>query len=214
MSNICINSITFTSKNPQLLMDLQKHIQSIANDKARNSIVNLLKSYEYTDAEILIIADRRDYISDCNNTIDQKLNIYMFSCETCTAWDENITPWLSLLKKVYKNQINIYFQSEEDSDSLYTYHDPTGVFYRDRFKADFCINDNYCTEYFHEYHEMIDYLDKYFPDAEVNVFMSLTDVEEAIKDKYEDKGGEDFFISLNMFVPFDMTDYKRYEEVA
>lgn len=213
MSNICINSITFTSTNLTLLQDLHKHILDIASDKSKNSIDNLLKAYNFSLAEIIIMSDKRDYISDIKG-IEQREGIYLFSTETCTAWDEHMLPFFVLLKERYNNQITLYFQSEEEGEGIYIYHDPTGLFYKDRFKSDYCYKGEYSTEYFHAYQDMISHLSKQFPKANLNIFMSIAEAENAIRDNYEDDSDDDFFVTLNAFVPFNTNFYKHYEEVA
>lgn len=214
MCNICINSITFTSNDIKLLKELHKQISLVAEDKTRNSMATLLSNHGYSDGEISLLVDSRDYFSDCDQTIIQKLNIFFFSCETCTAWDENLTPLYILLKEKYKNKIHIYHQSEEEGLGLYSYSDETGLFYSDRYKADLCINDNYSTEYFHEYTDMINYLEKLFPKASISPFMALNDVEEAIKSVYDDGSDPEFFITLNMFMPYNAEKYRYAKEVA
>jgi len=214
MANICVNSICFVSRDLTCLKELHANIKSVAENKTDNSVIKLLESYCYNHGEAALLCDRRDYFSYVDKSITPKGSVYYFMTETCSAWDENLLGFYTLLREKYNDSIRIYHQSEEEGLSLYSIYDPTGLFFKDRYKVDMCLKGEYITEYFSTYTDVIEMLNSYFPEYNLSVFESPEDVESQLQESLEDEA-DDFF-NLHVFQPYTKSTYNNnyFKEVA
>ena len=89
MCNYVVNSITFSSRNSKLLRELHKKVLSCYDSalQGKNFVRVLLKSHGYL---LPLGVDSRDHFSACDEFISSKRGVYYFSCETTTAWNENM----------------------------------------------------------------------------------------------------------------------------
>lgn len=215
MCNICVNSLCFVSRDLKKLKELHANIKAVADNKANNTVSKLLEAYCYNHGEISLLTDRRDYFSDVDKNITQKGPVFYFRAETCSAWDENLLSFYTLLREKYENSIYMYHQSEEEGLSLYSVYDPTGIFFHDRYKVDMCLNSEYTTEYFSSYSDVVSMLESYFPALNISVFDSPTDLEERIADSLD--GDSDDFFNLHIFQTYSKYTWdntNHYKEAA
>jgi len=208
--NPCCNSLTFVSRNLKLLKKLNQAMNEVISDPKSNTITNLLAKHNYTYNDITLLVDARDYIDDVDKVLTQKGKCFYFTAETVSSWTPNLLPLVTLLKEKYNSEINLISQSIEPGCGIYHTNDISGIFYPDRFILDFCYNDNYDTEYFEGWNELINYLEKSFPEADISAFDNLNTIIEAIRDKYETEADQEFFININMFTPYDDGESYRY----
>lgn len=200
MCNICVNSLVFSSKDLDALKELHQQIKNITETESGNSVANLMRAYSYTEHDIALLCDRRDYFSFVDTAIEQKDSVFFFNAETCSAWSENLDCLFTLLKERYNNKIRLYASSEEEGMGIYTIADSTGIFFKDKFKVDACVSGEYFTEYFTHYAHVIKFLQAKFPTLAFSVFDAPEDVEEAINDTL-DLDTEDFF-HIHIFEPY------------
>lgn len=216
MCNLCINSLTFLSRNLDKLKELHKLIKETTYDKNGNSIVALLDKHGYYTKDKMLLCSKRDYLSDCDTIITQKLDHYYFQAESCSAWTPNLLPIVTMLRERYGGEIKLIAQSEEEGMGIYHTNDVGSLFYNDKFKVDCCSRENYDTEYFPNWSNMIDFLQKEFPKANISYYDSINEIKDAIEESYSED--ESFFFNLNMFTSYDdgesYSDYNRSLEAA
>lgn len=216
MCNYAVNCLSFYGRDFSMVQDIFNKITSCYNNANgnKNSVRCFFNKYNYGERFINTMTDGRDYFSHCDTTIVKKDNVFMFGCETNTAWSENMEGFFALMLDHYKNKVNLSFISEEPGGDIYVYKDDTGLFYPDRFKADFCVNENYHTEYFSEYSDLIDYLKEHFPKAEISLYDHIKDLKENI-DKVYAGSCDDYFLSINRFKEYTLAEPYMYDpEVA
>lgn len=197
MCNYAVNSITFSSRNSKLLKELHKKVLACydAMSDGKNLVKDLLKAHGYI---VPFRVNSTDHVSACDEFITKKSQVYFFRCETTTAWEDNMAPIIILLSEKYHDEIHISFCSEEPGNDIYLVKDETGVFYPDRFKVDWCLDDNYETEYFTTFLDMYHYLKEYFPKAAFCYHDSIEDIKSAIDQMYGDTDDE-YFVNINVF---------------
>ena len=191
MCNYVVNSITFSSRNSKLLRELHKKVLSCYDSamQGENFVRDLLKSHGYL---LPLGVDSRDHFSACDEFISSKRGVYYFSCETTTAWSENMIPIINLLKDKYHNDIRLSFCSEDGGD-IFIIKDETGVFYQDHYKVEWCIDGNSESEYFKTYKALFTYLRTTFPKAYFGYYDSLEDIEHSIDEIYGSSKKEYYF---------------------
>lgn len=211
MCNWCINSMTLTSHDFSMLQNLHGKILACYNaaDKNKNLVRDLLAAHGYASSSMLNqLTDRRDHISHCDKVLFKKDNLFMFSCETTTAWSENMVPISTLLAEQYSNKIKLRFQTEEPGSDVYLVSDETGVYYPDRFKTDYCFKGNYDTQYFQTFTEVVDYLKKSFPKADISCYDSISDIKHEV-DKIYKNIDDEYFLNINKFVDYSPNERKE-----
>ena len=210
MCNICINSLVFASRNLVALKKLHKIILNLSGDETTNSVANLLRAHSYTEHDVTLLCDKRDYVSYVEKEISSNGPVFCFGAETCSAWSENLECLHTLLSEKYSNIIRLYAQSEEEGMGIYSVADPAGIFLRDKFKVDTYLNGDYITQYFSSYADVISFLQGKFPKLSFCVFDAPEDVEQVIRDTL-DYDTEDFF-NLHVFEEYseDGTRLSKY----
>lgn len=199
MCNYATTSLTFCSRNASLLKDLHKKLWNCyALVPHRNLVRDLLHSHNYPTAEQERLTNKTDYISLCDNYIKDRGPVSFFSCEITCAWQGNIQPFLSLLSTCYHGEIRLSFCSEEPGAEEYIIHDETGVFYPDKFKVDWCFQNNYEIKYFSSFFRVIDYLHAVFPEANLSYYDSMEEVENQVALAYQEKD-ENYFLYIHRF---------------
>lgn len=189
MCNYAINSITFSSRNGRLIKELHKKVLQCydAANEGKNLVRDLMKVHGYI---IPFRVNNTDFISACNEFVTHKNGIYYFQCETTTAWEDNILPIMVLLKDKYENKVRISFCTEEPGCELFLVKDETGVFYPNKYKINWCLDDCYETEYFETFKELFTYLQEHFPKALISYYDSLSDIKRSIDQMYGDTDKE------------------------
>ncbi|MBQ7883916.1 MAG: hypothetical protein IJ320_06135 [Phascolarctobacterium sp.] len=213
MCNYAVNSITFSSRNSKLLRELHKKVLSCYDDavKGKNLVRDLLKSHGYL---LPLGVNNTDHFSHCEEFITSKRGVHYFSCETTTAWSENMLPIINLLKEKYHNEIHLSFCSEDGGD-IFIVKDDTGVFYPDRYKVEWRINGVSESEYFKTYKALFTYLRTSFPKAYFGYFDTLDDIERSIDQIYGSLDKEYYFY-IHRFKEYhnEMAEFMAKKEVA
>lgn len=192
MCNYAVNSITFSSHSLLMLKGLHKKVLACYDAMAdgHNLVKDLMKAHGYP---VPFGVNNTDHFSACDEFITNKKGVYYFQCETTSAWDANMEPFIKLLRERYSNKVQLSFCSEEQSNDIFLVKDDTGVFYPERFKVDWCIGDNYETQYFNTFSELFDYLKEMFPKAHLSYYDTLEGIKDSIDLAYENKDEEYFF---------------------
>jgi hypothetical protein len=199
MCNYATTALTFCSRNVNLLKKLHKKLWNCyALVPHKNLLRDLLNSHNYPAAEQEKLTNKTDYISHCDKVVMDKGSLSFFSCEIICAWHGNLQPFLSLLSHEYHGEIRLSFSSEEPGTEEYLIHDETGVFYPDRFKVDWCYQNNYEIKYFSSFFDVIDYLHAVFPEADLSYYDSLEEVEKQVALAYQEKD-ENYFLYIHRF---------------
>ena len=206
MCNYSVNSITFSSRNLDLLKQLHQKVLACYNSKNENLVRNLLIEHGYSTIKARNVANNRDHFSSCDLSIEAKKPVFFFSCETTSAWNHNLECIMGLLHSHYHNEINLSFCSEEPGMDIYVTKDETGAFYTDKFKVDYCVNDEYATEYFSTFYDVYYYLKESFPKAVFSYYDTLADIKQSIDEAY-DTTEEEYFLNINKFKEYDEDNY-------
>lgn len=213
MCNYVVNSITFSSRNSKLLRELHKKVLNCYDSamKGKNFVRDFLKSHGYL---LPLGVDTRDHFSACDEFITSKRGVYYFSCETTTAWSENMIPIINLLKDKYHNDIRLSFCSEDGGD-IFIVKDETEVFYQDHYKVEWCVDGNSESLYFKTYKALFTYLRTTFPKAYFGYYDSLEDIESSIDEIYGSSKKEYYFY-IHRFKEYnnEMANFIESKEVA
>ncbi len=214
MCNYATTSLTFCSRNVGMLKKLHKKIWNCYSLVPHKNLVrDLLNSHDYTTTEQETLTNRTDYISHCDKTVSDRGCVFFFSCELICAWHGNLQAIVSLLSKEYYDEIRLSFCSEEPGAEEYLIHDETGVFYLDRFKVDWCFQNNYEIKYFSTFFQVIDYLHAVFPKANLSYYDSLEEVERQVALAYQEQD-ENYFLYIHRFSDNDTVLTPNKEEEA
>lgn len=193
MCNYAVNLITFSSRNLRPLKELHKNVLKCfwSASVGKNLVKDLISAYGYQIGNGLL--NNTDYISACDERIAKLEGVYYFQCETTTAWEDNMLPIIWLLKNEYGNDVRISFSSEEPGNALFFVKDETGVFYPERYKVEWCMDDDgWDEEYFCTFNELVEYLTETFPDADINYYDALSDIEKSIRTAYVGLAGNHY----------------------
>ena len=199
MCNYATSVLTFSSRNVGMLKSLHTKIWNCyALVPHKNLVRDLLHSHDYPTIEQEKHTNRTDYISYCDKCITDKGSVSFFSCEITCAWHGNVHPFVLLLSEYYHDEIRLSFCTEEPGTVEYLIHDETGVFYPNKFKVDWCYQNNYEIKYFSTFFQVVDYLHAIFPDADISYYDSMEEVERQVTLAYQEKD-ENYFLFINRF---------------
>lgn len=188
MCNYATNSITFSSRNGKLVRDLHKKVLACYDaGTGKNLVKNLMKAHGYI---VPLRVNNTDYISSCNEFVTHKNGIYYFQCETTSAWEDNMLPIMVLLAEKYDNKVRLSFYSEEPGNDIFLIRDETGIFYPNRYKITWCMDDCYESEYFQDFKELCQYLQQHFSKAVFSIYDSISDIKKSIDLMYADSDKE------------------------
>lgn len=180
MANYCSNNIAFYSKDRAVLQDLFTKINDVLDNTNTHSIYQLILKHGYSEEAAKKITDCRDYITYAEDKLtDLPCGYSYFKIDTESAWQPNMTTFFYLLQDKYANKISLVYTSEEPGSGVFINTDVDGLFFTDRYRIDYCVNNDYQTEYFSGFSEVIDYINEKLPETKVCVF----DTPEQIKDK-------------------------------
>ena len=199
MCNYATSVLTFCSRNVGMLKKLHNKLWNCyALVPHKNLVRDLLHSHAYPTSEQEKLTNRTDYISFCDKCITNKGSVAFFSCEITCAWHGNIQPFVQLLANDYHGEIRLCFCSEEPGTEEYLIHDETGVFYPNRFKVDWCFQNNYEIKYLSSFFQVVDYLHGIFPEADISYYDSLDEVEKQVALAYQEKD-DNYFLFIHRF---------------
>ena len=105
------------------------------------------------------------------------------------------------------------FSSEEPGNEEYIVKDETGVFYPDKFKVDWCYQNNYEIKYFSDFFQVVDYLHAIFPDADLSYYDSMEEIERQVTLAYQEKD-DNYFLYINRFSEYVQSIHLTNKEAA
>lgn len=198
MANYCSNSIAFYSKDKAVLTELFDKINNILDNTKDRSVYELLLSSGYSSAEADKISDRRDSITYADDKItDSGCGYYYFKADTESAWQPNMTSFFYLLQEKYDNRISLVYATEEPGCGVFINTDVDGLFFSDRYKIDYYIANEYITEYFTDFKDVVCFLNENLPHAKVSLYDSPEEIRHKVRVAYDD--GNDFYFNLDRF---------------
>lgn len=214
MCNYVINSITFSSRDRRLLKSLHKKVLACYDSaySGHNLVKDLMKAHGYPAP---IWVNNTDHFSACDEFVINKNGVYYFQCETTSAWDESMTPFIKMLIEKYAKKIHLSFCSEGANSETLVVKDETGVFYKERFKLEWCVDGNSENQYFNAFSELFEYLKEKFPKARFNYYDTLEGIKKSIDLAYETYNKE-YFVYIFRFKEYqnEYANYLDMREVA
>lgn len=198
MANYCSNSIAFYSKDKAVLAKLFDNINNILDNTKDRSIYELLKSCGYSSEEAVQISDRRDALTYADDNITESPCGYCyFKADTESAWQPNMTSFFRLLQEKFGSKISLVYVSEEPGCGIFINTDVDGLFFSDRYRIDYCVADEYITEYFTDFKDVVCFLRENLPQADVCLYDSPEEIKNKISDVYDDDNN--FYFNLDRF---------------
>ena len=201
MANYCSNNIAFYSSDKTLLQNLHNIMLDVFNNSKCKSVYEILLKHGYSKEEAEKISDRRDYLSYMEFELtDKRCGYYAFKAETESAWQPNMTSFFQLLLDKYDNKISLVYVAEEPGSCIFINTDVDGLFFTDKYRIDYCIEDCYEIEYFDSFKEVTDYINEKFPKAKVCIFDSPDQIKEKMREEYITKDTyHNFYMYLDRF---------------
>ena len=201
MANYCSNNIAFYSKDRAALQDLFAKINDVLDNTNNHSIYQLILKHGYSEEAAKKITDCRDYITYAEDKItDCPCGYSYFKIDTESAWQPNMTTFFYLLQDKYANKISLVYTSEEPGSGVFINTDVDGLFFTDRYRIDYCIEDYYETEYFDTFKEVTDYIREKFPKAKICIFDSPNLIKDKIHEAYiTEETYHNFYFYLDRF---------------
>ena len=199
MANYCSNNIAFYSKDRTLLQDLFTKINDVLDNTNNHSIYQLILKHGYSEEAAKKITDCRDYITYAEDKItDCPCGYSYFKIDTESAWQPNMTTFFYLLQDKYANKISLVYTSEELGSGVFINTDVDGLFFNDRYKIDCCIDNNYFTDYFTDFNDVIEFIQEDYPKADVCIYDNPEEIRNKVITAYG-SNNEDSFFYLDRF---------------
>lgn len=201
MANYCSNNIAFYSIDKNLLQNLHDIMLDVFNNSKSRSVYEVLLKHGYSKEEAEKISDSRDYLSYMEFELtDKRCGYYAFKAETESAWQPNMTSFFQLLQDKYHNQISLVYVAEEPGSCIFINTDVDRLFFEDNYRLDYCVNNDYQTEYFAGFSEVIDYINEKLPKAKVCVFDTPKQIKDKVHEAYITKETyNNFYFYLDRF---------------
>ena len=201
MANYCSNNIAFYSKDRATLQDLFTKINDVLDNTNTHSVYQLMLKHGYSEEAAKKITDCRDCITYAEDKItDLSCGYSYFKIDTESAWQPNMTTFFYLLQDKYANKISLVYTSEEPGSGVFINTDVDGLFFTDRYRIDYCVNNDYQTEYFSGFSEVIDYINEKLPEAQVCVFDTPNQIKDTVHEAYITKETyNNFYFYLDRF---------------
>lgn len=201
MANYCSNNIAFYSKDRAVLQDLFTKINDVLDNTNNHSIYQLILKHGYSEEAAKKITDCRDYITYAEDKLtDLPCGYSYFKIDTESAWQPNMTSFFQLLQDKYHNQISLVYVAEEPGSCIFINTDVDRLFFEDNYRLDYCVNNDYQTEYFAGFSEVIDYINEKLPEAKVCVFDTPNQVKDKVHEAYITKETyNNFYFYLDRF---------------
>ena len=197
MANECETSIVFYSEHKAMIKDLWQNIIGFCNDNHDCTIYTFMQKMGYSKDELYRF-NERGAITYCDSSVTYKDNIAYFKIETVSAWMPQVDEFYKLIDEKYDRNIFIVFEAEEFGCGLYYNTDIEGRFFKDRYKVDYHLNKD-TIKYFERFSDVIGYLKKIFPKAEVSIFDDIDIIEEKVQAAYNMAEKDECFFNLNRF---------------
>ena len=186
MANMCSNAICFCSTNKEVLERFMDTVQD------GDSYRDLFQKNGYREKEAMEHTDGRDYITYCDNKIEEQDGFYYFRVDTETAWDTHIETFHLLLKQKYNNEIFAYYISEEPGLNVFVTNDSEKLFFDDRYRVSTCE-----TLYFSNKRDLVDFI-KERTGVEVSIIDPVERMEKQVRAKME-KDETKAYCTINKF---------------
>ena len=197
MANECDTSIVFYSENKVVVEDLQTRITDFCNGNHDCTIYKFMQKMGYSKDDLYRF-DERGVITYCDSSVTYKDNIAYFKIETISAWMPRVDEFYKLTDEKYNKEISIVFEAEEFGCGLYYNTDIEGRFLKSRYKVDYHLKKD-IVKYFERFSDVIGYLKKIFPKAEVSIFDDINIIEEKVQAAYDMAKDDECFFDLNRF---------------
>lgn len=197
MANECETSIVFYSEQKEKICNLWQNITDFCNGNHDCTIYKFMQKMGYFKDELYRF-DERGAITCCDSSVIYKDNIAYFKIETVSAWMPQVDEFYKLIDEKYDRNIFIVFEAEEFGCGLYYNTDIEGRFFKDRYKVDYHLNKD-TIKYFERFSDVIGYLKKIFPKAEVSIFDDIDIIEEKVQAAYNMAEKDECFFNLNRF---------------
>ena len=199
MSNYCSNNIAFYSNDKTLLQNLYDIMLDVFNNSKSRSVYDILLKHGYSTEEAQKISDSRDYLAYMEFELtDKRCGYYAFKAETESAWQPNMTTFFYLLQDKYANKISLVYTSEEPGSGIFINTDVDGLFFNDRYKIDCCLDNNYFTDYFTDFTDVIEFIQEDYPKADVCIYDNPEEIRNKVITAYG-SSNEDSFFYLDRF---------------
>ena len=171
----------------------------VFNNSKSRSVYEVLLKHGYSKEEAQKISDSRDYLSYMEFELtDKRCGYYAFKAETESAWQPNMTTFFYLLQDKYANKISLVYTSEEPGSGVFINTDVDGLFFNDRYKIDCCLDNNYFTDYFTDFTDVIEFIQEDYPKADVCIYDSPEEIRNKVITAYG-SSNEDSFFYLDRF---------------
>ena len=194
MSNYCSNNIAFYSNDKTLLQNLYDIMLDVFNNSKSRSVYDILLKHGYSTEEAQKISDSRDYLAYMEFELtDKRCGYYAFKAETESAWQPNMTTFFYLLQDKYANKISLVYTSEEPGSGIFINTDVDGLFFNDRYKIDCCLDNNYFTDYFTDFTDVIEFIQEDYPKADVCIYDNPEEIRNKVITAYGSSNEDNFF---------------------
>lgn len=197
MANECDTSIVFYSENKEMIKDLWQNIRDFCNGNYDCTIYKFTQKMGYSKNELYRF-DERGAIIYCDSSVTYEDNIAYFKIETVSAWMPRVDEFYKLVDEKYNRDISIVFEAEEFGCGIYYNTDIEGRFFKDRYKVDYHLKKD-TIKYFERFSDVIGYLKKIFPKAEVSIFDDINVIEEKVQAAYAMAEKDECFFNLDRF---------------
>ena len=149
MANTCCSSYTFYGKNEAMLKALNRFLENVVNDrrKGTNLVDGRRNLYDGIYAQHLAGIPAKEWAparSEISTLDDIRVDLagnYYFQMVANDAWSPQPEGWQAVLDKKFLG-ISLAYQGEEEGLEVYVYHDPTGLYYTDRYIVDAYLEGN------------------------------------------------------------------------
>lgn len=149
MANTCCSSYTFYGKDEATLKALNRFLENVVND--RRTGANLVDGrggfYDGIYAQHLVGIPEKEWAlarSEISTLDDIRVDLvgnYYFQMVTNDAWSPQPEGWEAVLDKKFPG-ISLAYQGEEEGCDVFVCHDPTGLYYTDRYIVDAYLEGN------------------------------------------------------------------------
>lgn len=143
MANICCCNYTFYGESEKMLKALQRFLEDVKDNRiaGKRRAYDGIIAQKRADIPIAKRAPARSDISEIDDITVDKIGNYYFQMVTEDAWSPQPEGWQAVLDKKFPG-ISLAYQGEEEGFEIYVYHDPTGMYYTDRYIVDVYLEGN------------------------------------------------------------------------
>ena len=185
MANYCMNDIVLYSKEIEPLTRLHNQLAQLAKEDSYGYPVHRLLSS--LDASYLVddLDDLRHYVLDFG-AIEQKDDSYYFHLYTEAAWSPHIEDIDALLTLPEFKSISYVYQAEEPGFEIYINSDSKREFLDNSYLFYYYCGDDDEDAYFSSLSDLVDYVNKHFPNALVTPWDTPKTIENKLNASMED----------------------------